>query len=60
MNHCVTIPKIKNGSIIRIGKIQTLTIKVDHHFNLFQKKMIHWCFGFSVEDYTEEESENGV
>ena len=48
------IPKIKNGSRIRIGRVRTLNIDVDHHFNLFQKKMIKWCFGFTVEDYGEE------
>lgn len=50
----VGIPKIKNGSKITIGKLYSLTINVDYHFNWFQKKMIHFCFGFMVEDYTEE------
>ena len=59
MNLCMNIPKIKNGSIIHIGKLQTITILVDHHFNWFQKKMIRLCFGFSIEDYTEEEEETG-
>ena len=55
------IPKIKNGSKITIGKTQSLNIFTDHHFNWFQKKMIRWCFGFSIEDYTEEEETgNGV
>ena len=45
------IPKIKNGSRISIGNIGTLNIDVDHHFNWFQKRMIKWCFGFTVEDY---------
>lgn len=48
------IPKIKNRSRISIGNIGTLNIDVDHHFNLFQKRMIKWCFGFTVEDYNEE------
>jgi hypothetical protein len=48
------IPKIKNGSLIRIGGVRTLNICVDHHFNWFQKRMIKWCFGFTVEDYSEE------
>lgn len=48
------IPKIKNGSRIRIGRVRTLNIDVDHHFNWFQKRMIKWCFGFTVEDYSEE------
>lgn len=33
------IPKIKNGSRIKIGKLHTLNINVDHHFNWFQKKI---------------------
>lgn len=48
------IPKIKNGAQIKIGSHRTLTINVDHHFNWFQKKMIKWCFGFTVKDYSEE------
>ena len=52
---CSSIPKIKNGSKITIGKeFRELNIIVDKHFNWFQKKMIGWCFGFYVEDYTEE------
>lgn len=50
----IGIPKIKNGSRIRIGGVRTLNIDVDHHFNWFQKRMIKWCFGFTVEDYSEE------
>lgn len=54
----IFIHKIKNGSLIIIGNednpVKALTITVDKHFNLFQKKMIEWCFGFKVEDYTEE------
>ena len=34
------IPKIKNGSRIRIGGVRTLNIDVDHHFNWFQKRMV--------------------
>lgn len=49
------IPKIKNGSKITIGKLNALTINVDHHFNWFQKKMIEFCFGFTVEDYTDDD-----
>lgn len=52
-----TPPKIKNGARIMIGKLRALEIIVDHHFNWFQKKMIKWCFGFTVEDYSEEEGE---
>ena len=49
-------PKIKkkNGSLIKIGKNRSLTITIDHHFNWFQKKMIKWCFGFDIKDYSEE------
>lgn len=49
------IPKIKNGAKIQFGKLRSVTIIVDHHFNWFQKRMIKWCFGFAVEDYSEEE-----
>ncbi len=52
-DNIIGIPKIKNGSQIKIGKLRALTINVDHHFNWFQKRMINFCFGFSVEDYTE-------
>ena len=45
--------KIKNGSVITIGKTNSLKIKVDHHFNWFKKKMIRLCFGFKVENYDE-------
>lgn len=48
------IPKIKNGAKIQFGKLRSVTISVDHHFNWFQKRMIKWCFGFTVEDYGEE------
>lgn len=50
----VLIPKIKNGSKVSVGKLYTVTFNIDHHFNCFQKKMIKWCFGLTVEDYTEE------
>ena len=50
-----TNPKVKNGSLLKMGKINhRIYFKVDHHFNWFQKKMIKWCFGFTVEDYSEE------
>ena len=49
------IPKIKNGSKISIGgTIRTVDIRVDQHFNWFQKLMWKWCFGIKVEDYSEE------
>ena len=51
----VTPPKIKNGSQIRIGNFRSLTINVDRHFNWFQKLMMKWCFGFEVDDYSEED-----
>ena len=47
-------PKIKNGSKIVIGKERVITVIVDKHFNRFQKAMIKWCFGFDVQDYSEE------
>ena len=50
----VSIPKIKNGSRIVTGGSYSLEIKVDKHFNWFQKKMIKWCFGFDVFDYKED------
>lgn len=50
----VDVPKIKNGSMIIIGTNNAFTIFVDHHFNWFQKRMIKWCFGFDVEDYSED------
>lgn len=50
----VGIPKIKNGAKIEFGINQKFTVLVDHHFNWFQKKMIKWCFGFNVSDYSEE------
>lgn len=50
----IGIPKIKNGSKLSFGKAYRTEFRTDHHFNWFQKKMIHWCFGIHVEDYTEE------
>ena len=50
----VGIPKIENGSQIVIGDDYKLEIKIDKHFNWFQKKMIKWCFGFDVFDYKED------
>lgn len=50
----IDIPKIKRGSLIIIGKHRNLTIATDHHFNWLQKKMIKWCFGFTVTDYSED------
>lgn len=46
--------KIKNGSKIEIGSTtKQVKIIVDRHFNWFQKKMIKWCFGFDVSDYSD-------
>ena len=47
--------KIKNSSKIIIGieEGNSLTIVLDKHFTWFQKKMIKWCFGFEVHDYSE-------
>lgn len=57
-NNQITFAKITNGSKIIIGDTANkLTIVVDHHFNWFQKKMIKWCFGFNVENYTEQTEE---
>ena len=53
-SNAVGIPKIKNGSTIKIGEDYSLTINVDQRFNWFQKKMIKLCFGFEVQDYSEE------
>ena len=50
----IIMPKIVNGSKINIGKHRAIVVMTDHHFNWFQKKMIKWCFGFNVEDFTEE------
>ena len=47
--------KIKNGSHISIGEPPgKINIYMQHHFNWLQKKMIKWCFGFDVVDYSEE------
>lgn len=48
------MPKIKKGSKLFIGgEIRSVNIKVDQHFNWFQKLMWKWCFGVKVEDYSE-------
>ena len=50
------LAKIKNGSIITIGEDEyKITITTAKHFNRFQKYMIKWCFGFCVEDYSDNE-----
>lgn len=48
------IPKIKNGSKITIGKTRSINVVVDQHFNWFQKRILGWCLGFKVKDYSEE------
>ena len=46
--------KIKNGSILSIGEHLKTMLKVDQHFNWFQKKMWKVYFGVNIEDYSEE------
>ena len=53
--HIIDNYEIKKVSKISVGKNSKLTIDVDQRFNWFQKKMIKWCFGFTVEDYDKEE-----
>ena len=48
-------PNIINGSVLSIGgKLSNAQLKIDQHFNWFQKLMWKWCFGVKVEDYSEE------
>ena len=49
-----SIPNIKNGSKITIGKTRSINVFVDQHFNWFQKRILGWCLGFKVKDYSEE------
>ena len=51
----ISTPKITNGSMLIIGDFSqgSLNIVVNKHFNWFQKKMIKWCFGFEVVNYSE-------
>lgn len=50
----ISKPEIVNGSLLSIGETHAKTIlKVDQHFNWFQKLMWKWCFGVEVEDYSE-------
>lgn len=53
--HIIDGYDFKKGSKISVGKNLKLTIGVDQRFNWFQKKMIKWCFGFTVEDFNKEE-----
>ena len=46
-------PKISDGSMITVGENRKISITIDHKFNWFQKKMIKWCFGFEVVNYSE-------
>ena len=48
------IAKIENGSKITIGKDYSINVFVDQHFNWFQKRILGWCLGFKVKDYSEE------
>ena len=51
-----TVPRIKNGSRITIGKEQgKIEIMTDHRFTWLQKRMIKWLLGFDVYDYSESE-----
>lgn len=45
----------KPTSTIRIGDDggPTFEVGVDKKFNWFQKKMIKWCFGFELQDYSD-------
>lgn len=52
------ITGIKNGSRLVIGdwtKGNAFEMYIEKHFNWFQKKMIKFCFGIHVEDYSDEE-----
>ena len=49
----VAIHKIENGSKLSMGTYRSITFYIDQHFNWFQKKMIKFCFGFTVEDYSD-------
>ena len=41
-------------SKIQIGQdSNSITVFTSQHFNWFQKKMLKWCFGFTVTDYSE-------
>ena len=46
--------RIKNGSMLSIGTKYTTILKVDQHFNWFQKFMWKLCFGVIIKDYSEE------
>jgi hypothetical protein len=51
----ITYNKIKNGSKFTFGgKLKTVEMTIDKHFNWFQKLIWKWCFGIKVEDYREE------
>nr|DAW17714.1 MAG TPA: hypothetical protein [Caudoviricetes sp.] len=51
------IPKLLIGSTLYIGKNYTVSIRVDHRFNWFQKKCIKFFFGIIVVDYSQEVDE---
>jgi hypothetical protein len=44
------------GSEISIGTEEYSALKIQipgKHFNWFQKKMMKWCFGWDVKDYSD-------
>ena len=50
----ITYHKIKNGSKFTFGgELSTVELKVNQHFNWFQKLMWKWCFGIKIEDYSD-------
>lgn len=52
----IHVPEIKNGSDIFIGTTDCRTLVVHlpgKHFNWLQKKMMKWCFGWDVWDYSD-------
>lgn len=52
---------IKNGSRLVIGDLtkgNAFEMYIEKRFNWFQKKMIGFCFGIHVEDYSDKEGEN--
>lgn len=52
MNSITWTQKTVNGSMLSIGENFKTSLKVDQHFNWFQKLMWKWCFGVKVEDYS--------
>ena len=48
------VPKPKSIAYIGNENYKTM-LPVDQHFNWFRKLMWKWCFGVTIEDYSEEE-----